>query len=278
MDKTLATPYQLMNVSAAKQTEYNFAPLARFAARFRSTAPLTLYGTDAAELRGIDPQRLKFYFTVKSLKEIYNSRFKLNKTQGVDRLNGIQFERQSKQQIKIIHEKCLAGTYKFSPYLELLRSKGRGKLPRVLAVPTVRDRIVLYALKEILIDVFSESIPRDLANTYIYKITDFMRDKNPASVGVFRADIENFYDSIDREKLLAKLNLRIKSNKILTLIERAITSPIVPQGYKKVDLKKYSSVKGIPQGLSISNILAAIYLAELDDFMRSNEGSMSPSE
>ncbi|UBF23928.1 hypothetical protein K9N68_19480 [Kovacikia minuta CCNUW1] len=47
-----------MNVSAAKQTEYHFAPLARFAARFRSTAPLTLYGTDAAELRGIDPQRL----------------------------------------------------------------------------------------------------------------------------------------------------------------------------------------------------------------------------
>lgn len=208
-------------------------------------------------------------FTIKSLKEIYSKKIKLNKTKGVDRLNGIQFERQSKQQIKVIHEKCLAGTYKFSPYLELLRSKGREKFPRILAIPTVRDRIVLCALKEILFEIFSDAVQRELANTYIYNISDYMKDKDPSNVGIFRADIQDFYPSIDRSILMKILNSRIKSNKILTLIKRAIETPIVPQNYRKIDFDKYLEDKGIPQGLSVSNILASIYLIEVDKFMKS---------
>jgi hypothetical protein len=36
-----------------KRTVYHFAPLTLFTARFRSTAPLTVYWTGAAELREI---------------------------------------------------------------------------------------------------------------------------------------------------------------------------------------------------------------------------------
>ncbi len=90
---------------------------------------------------------LKSYFTIRSLNEIYKDRIRLNTTKGIDRLSGVQFEKQAKSHIKIIHEKCFKGTYKFSPYLELLRPKGRGKYPRVLAIPTVRDRIVLVTVQ-----------------------------------------------------------------------------------------------------------------------------------
>lgn len=218
-------------------------------------------------------QLLKSHFKIQSLKEIYNQKFKLSRTKGIDRLSGIQFGKQSKSQIRVIHKKCLEGTYKFSPYLELLQSKGRGKKPRLLAIPTVRDRIVLHALKEILFKVFPDCVPRKLANTYIYDIKKFISCNSPCEISIYRADLEDFYGSIDRDKLFYKLKKKIKSRKLLTLIEKAIETPIVPKTYSRRNIKKYleeAKIKGVPQGLSISNILASIYLYEFDNDMKQN--------
>ncbi|MBD1838310.1 reverse transcriptase domain-containing protein [Coleofasciculus sp. FACHB-501] len=218
-------------------------------------------------------QLLKSYFKIKSLKEIYNNKFSLSTTKGIDRLSGIQFIKQAKLQIKVINNKCLKGTYKFSPYLELLQSKGRGKAPRILAIPTIRDRVVLCALKEILFQIFPECVPRKLANTYVCEIKKFVDGRAPCEISLFRADIENFYGSIDREKLFIKLRKKIKSRKILTLLKRAVETPVVPNSYSRKDIRKYreqSQNTGIPQGLAISNILASIYLHEFDNDIRQN--------
>ena len=99
---------------------------------------------------------LKEHFKIKLLKEIYYKKFKSTKTKGIDRVSGEKFSKQATSQIRIIKRKCLNGTYRFSPYLELLSTKGRGKAPRVLAIPTIRDRIVLHSLKEMLFDIFPE--------------------------------------------------------------------------------------------------------------------------
>jgi RNA-directed DNA polymerase len=203
-------------------------------------------------------------FQINSLNKIYDEKFKSSKTKGIDRLSGIKFENRAKEHIRIIHKKCMGGTYKFSPYLELIQSKGRGKFPRVLAIPTVRDRIVLNALKNILFQIFPECVQRKLANTYIYDIERFTGEISPSHIGVYRTDIKNFYDSINREKLFDKLKTRIKSKKLLNLIKKAVERPVVPKNYNREDLKKYFNNKGIPQGLSISNILASIYLNDFD--------------
>lgn len=212
----------------------------------------------------------KSYFRIRCLKEIYNDKFKSSTTKGIDRLNGVLFEKQSNVQIKLIHNKCLSGKYKFSPYLELLQSKGRGKNPRVLAIPSIRDRIVLDALKNTLFSIFPECVSRKLANTHIYEIKKFIDTNIPSSFGIFRTDIKNFYDSIDREKLFEKLKIRIKSQRLLKLIKKAIESPIVPKNYNRKEINKYMSDKGVPQGLSISNILAYIYLYDFDNCLKDN--------
>lgn len=178
-------------------------------------------------------QLLKAYFKIEVLNKVYNEKFRFSVSKGIDRINGSQFQKQTQLQIKVIHDKSLSGTYRFSPYLELLQSKGRGKNPRVLAIPTVRDRIVLHILKEILFQIFPDCVPRKLANTYIYEIINFAKDKNPNNIKIMYADIENFYGTIDRNILLAKLSSKIKSKKLLTLIKRAIETPIVPKSYKK---------------------------------------------
>lgn len=207
---------------------------------------------------------------IDSLNEIYKEKFKYNETKGIDRINGSQFEKQAQSHIQVIHDKCLNGTYKFSPYLELLKSKGRGKPPRVIAIPTVRDRIVLYILKELLFQVFPECVPRKLANTYIVEIIKILTNKRNHEIGIFCTDIKKFYGSINREKLISKLEERIPSIKIRKLIQKAIETPAVPQNYRKNHKGKYREDRGIPQGLSISNILASIYLLELDQEMENS--------
>ncbi len=209
-------------------------------------------------------------FTLKYLRGIFESKIQSQKSRGIDRINAHQFSQNKKrysEQLEIIKYKCIETSYKFSPYVEILKSKGRDKNPRIIAVPTVRDRIVLYALKEILSNVFEDCVRRKLANTYIHDIEKVTKNINPldlGDLGVFTTDIRNFYGSIDQELLIQKLSTRIKSQKILILIKRAISTPIVPKNYRRSQIQQYYAKEkiGIPQGLSISNILADIYVSE----------------
>ena len=106
-------------------------------------------------------------FQSDQLLQVYESKFASSTTKGVDRLNGTQFRARAREVLSIVSEKCLAGAFRFSPYLETLRSKGRGKLPRVISIPTLRDRVVLNQLNRILASIFPESVPRNIAATYI---------------------------------------------------------------------------------------------------------------
>ncbi|EGT2114640.1 hypothetical protein I2K96_002858, partial [Listeria monocytogenes] len=69
-------------------------------------------------------------------------------------------------------------------------------------------------------------------------------------------DLSDFYGNITQEILMDKIKVIIKDELLLELIINAIKNPTYP----KVKCEK----KGIPQGLSISNILAHIYMNEFD--------------
>lgn len=217
------------------------------------------------------------HFRIRSLQSIYQSKLKDTRLKGVDRINGAVFSKKSRDgkksreraEIKIVSRKALDSTYMFSPYLELLKGKGRGKEPRILAVPTIRDRIALYALKEVLFEIFDDCVNRRFANTVIRDIKNTCEGLNNSQIGFFRTDIKNFYGSIDRDTLFRFIGVRVRSQKIKTMIKRAITRPIVPKIYKKSELSRYT-VSGVPQGLSISNILAEIYMYELDHMMKND--------
>jgi hypothetical protein len=65
--------------------------------------------------------------------------------------------------------------------------------------------------------------------------------------------------------ILAK---RLNGHPALALVRRAIDTPIVPVTYRRNDVASYAEEKGVPQGLAISNALAAIYLYEVDQAMQ----------
>lgn len=73
-------------------------------------------------------------------------------------------------------------------------------------------------------------------------------------------DIQNYYPSINQDILLRRIRRRIRKPQIVSLIEKAIKTPT-----GKRSIPKNSNNNGVPQGLSISNILSSVYLAHIDE-------------
>lgn len=116
----------------------------------------------------------KAQFRLKALKKVYEEKISKKATRGIDRIGIKGFNSIKTRELKIIYKKCNNGTYRFSPYVEKLKSKGRDKKPRLISVSTIRDRIVLSQLKEILHEIFPECVYRKLPNNYIKEIKLFI--------------------------------------------------------------------------------------------------------
>ena len=208
-------------------------------------------------------------FEPETLEKIFLERFQYSPSKGIDRLNGYQFQDRAKNEFTTVSRKIIAGTFRFSPYLEQLRLKGRGKFPRVIAIPTIRDRIVLNQLKECLAYAFPQCVPKNIANSYIRELAKELPNLDPKKAYVCGCDIKDFYGSIDRSRLIRILAKRITHKESLNLLRRCLITPIVPIGINRSNYTHITQQFGIPQGLAVSNLLASIYLQEVDERMSS---------
>ncbi len=215
-------------------------------------------------IKTVNRMLLETYFNVNYLTELYNERLSNSNAKGIDKLNSISFDKRLKNETEIICRKTLTGDYVFSPYIENLKLKGRNKPPRIISIPTLRDRIVLLTLKEILHKVFPENVSRKLPNSYIRDIKRYLAHSNGNGYFI-KLDIKQFYDNINRKMLIEKLKKKELDPRVITLIEQAISTPSIPINTKKSKYNSFKTEKGVPQGLSISNILAQIYLGEFDN-------------
>ena len=198
-------------------------------------------------------------FTKKNLSRVYNDKIRGSGTVGIDRVHPEALNKNISTELTIVVKKVSSGSYRFTPFKEKLISKGAQSVPRVISIPTTRDRIVLRALCDLLARVFPDAVS-DIPQVKIDAL-----GKALAS-GVYqeyvKIDLRQFYPSIVHDKLLKALKVRIRKGEILALLEGAITTPTVP-GQKGGKGAKRNLI-GIPQGLAISNILAEIFLVKLD--------------
>lgn len=209
-------------------------------------------------------------FSYANLESCFEKKVVKVKSKGIDKKSANNFKKDKESELNILERKIQAGTFKFSPYLELLRVKKRNSLPRLLSLPTVRDRIVLDICKDILHSEFDESykLIKRRPNSYIHEIKKYLEKNSGSKIYFLKTDITKFYDEVNREKLIAKLQDKIEDAELIGILKSSIETPTVPSNYKKEDLGSYLSDKGIPQGLPISNILAQIYLKSFDDYFK----------
>ena len=202
-------------------------------------------------------------FNKDTLKKLYDKKLSETKAKGVDKINSTIYNQRINEEIELIIRKCNARNYHFSPYLEKLKLKGRNKAPRIISIPTMRDRLLLLWIKEELHRCFPNSVNRSLPNKYIREIKSHISEGSEEFY-YLKLDIKRFFDNINRDVLLDKLKQGGLDFNIINLIECAIKNPTVPVNTPKYEKSKFNSDTGVPQGLAISNILAQIYLGEFD--------------
>ncbi|WP_044214642.1 RNA-directed DNA polymerase, partial [Saccharicrinis fermentans] len=202
------------------------------------------------------------------MTKIFDDRIKKKSFKGIDKIRPTQFEKNKEVEIKRIADRYKNKEYKFIPYLEILRNKGRNKAPRMISSPTVRDKITLTALKEYLHRQFPESVPNKLANCVVRELKQKIDSDNYNFY--YRTDIKSFYDEINRTRLLDFLAKKVTNSKTIKVLTDSIENVTIPHNESKRNSNNYVTAKGIPQGLPISNILAQIYLKKIDNHFSQN--------
>lgn len=215
-------------------------------------------------------EKFEEIFSPDNLHKIFQDHIVYSGGTGIDNINQYAFRKQIDEQVNILSRKILNGTYEFTKYKLKLISKGRGNPPREISIPTVRDRIALRAMCEFLQVQFKDIVKLDLPQLIVRQIKAALESNTYSSF--IKLDVSNFYPSINHQLLECQLDKTLSEQPhIKKIIHSAITAPTVLES-KADDIK---SSKGVPQGLAISNILAAIYLQEIDTYLSMLDGVLA---
>ncbi len=194
-----------------------------------------------------------------SLLDHFQERIKTKPSIGLDKISVTCFESRIDEELEIIERKVKTGKYCFTRYRQVLISKGAGRAPREISIPTVRDKLVTSILNDLLVEVFGEQTKSPLPQLVLASIQKELLFYDY----YIRIDISKFYSSIDHQGMMRIVRRKIRKKEILSLVENAITTESIALPIKE-PLKRERREKGIPEGLPISNSLANLFLSDID--------------
>jgi group II intron reverse transcriptase/maturase len=184
---------------------------------------------------------------------------KRNKAPGIDEVTMTEYEANLEENIRNLHARLKARTYRPQPVRRVYIPKPNGK-QRPLGIPTVEDKVVQMACKKILEAIFEVDF---LPASYGFRPGrgghDALDELNrmvmsrPISY-VADLDIERFFDTVDYPWLIRGLKERVADRAFLRLIERFLKAGVISEG------RHLATTTGTPQGSILSPVLANIYL------------------
>ena len=188
---------------------------------------------------------------------------------GVDNISIQGFERDLDKQLERLQQELQQGCYQPRPARRKWIDKPGSQAKRPLGIPTVRDRVVEAALKQVIEPIFEHQFhacsygfrPCRSAKGALSKVDQLIEE---GKLSVIEVDIQGYFDHIDHDKLLDLVSEKISDGRILRLI-----STMLKRGVLDKD-RLYETEEGTPQGGVISPLLANIYLHGLDHRMSEN--------
>ena len=129
---------------------------------------------------------------------------------GRDRVDSKVFKGNLSLNIDSIYRKIHDGKYRFSSYKEKLILKGAGKNPRVISIPSIRDRIVLRAILDYLnsrISISKKILPQKIVSAIVNNIDSYD--------SCIKLDIKGFYENINHD-ILVNLLKYFRNSYIIT--------------------------------------------------------------
>ena len=181
---------------------------------------------------------------------------------GVDGMKIDELREHIKKHWDTIKAKILESKYNPSPVRIVEIPKVDGGV-RLLGIPTVQDRLIQQAIAQILSRIYEPLFsnnsfgfrPRRGAKDAVTKSKQYINEGNR---WVIDMDLEKFFDKVNHDILMGKLEKKIKDKRLLSLIRKYLKSGILINGVS------VTSAEGTPQGGPLSPLLANIMLDELD--------------
>jgi len=181
---------------------------------------------------------------------------------GVDGLGIDETVEHLKTAWPVIRAQLLAGTYRPSPVRRVLIPKPEGG-ERKLGIPTVTDRLIQQALLQVLQPLLDPGFsdhsygfrPGRSAHQAVLAAQQYIHSGRDIVVDV---DLEQFFDRVDHDLLIARLSRKVIDRDVLRLVRAYLNSGTL------IDGVVVASERGTPQGGPLSPLLANVLLDEVD--------------
>lgn len=185
---------------------------------------------------------------------------------GVDHETIEMFETRLEDNLSRLAAGLRAGTYRCQAIKRVWIPKPGTNEKRPLGIPTVRDRVVQAALRNVLEPIFE----RDFAvHSYGFRPGRGCKDAlrrvdvllKQGYTFVVDADLKSYFDSIPHDHLMARLREKISDRSVLALVESFLRQRVLD------GMRGWTPETGTPQGAVLSPLLSNLYLDPLDHLM-----------
>ena len=161
-----------------------------------------------------------------------------------------------------IRAKLDRGSYVPSPVKRIEIPKANGGV-RQLGIPTVLDRLIQQAVHQTLSPIFEPTFsphsygfrPGRNAHDAVKAAREYIETGNSWVVDI---DLERFFDTVNHDRLMAKLKEVISDKRVLKLVNAYLKAGVMENGMMQ------ATEEGTPQGSPLSPLLSNIVLTELD--------------
>ena len=194
---------------------------------------------------------------------------------GIDRQSVQQFSSQLGKELDGLQRELKESSYHPLAVRRCWIPKPGGKEKRPLGIPTVRDRIVQGALRNVLEPIFERIFAE---HSYGFRPGRGCKDAlrrvdhllKAGEVWVVDVDFKAYFDTIPHDKLMARVEELISDGRILELLWKYLKAGVIEE------LKGWEPTEqGTPQGAVISPLLANLFLNPLDHLMAARGYAMS---
>jgi RNA-directed DNA polymerase len=176
------------------------------------------------------------------------------------------FEEHLDENLKCLDDALRTGTYQPQAIRRHYIPKPGSRERRPLGIPTVRDRVVQTALRQVLEPIFERDFA---AQSYGFRPGRGCKDAlrrvdellKTGYTHVVDADLKSYFDTIPHDRLLTLVSRKVSDGRVLTLIEAFLKQGVLD------GVQEWTPEEGTPQGAVISPLLSNIYLDPLDHLM-----------